>query len=75
MTVSVKCATYFLDKRQNRKLFGQGAMRKHTSESVLLVSELLCTGVQGNTQNTNKENAREMCSCRETVNKVDTHKA
>ena len=66
-----KCATYVLDLRQIRKLFGQDALRKHTSESVLGVSELLCTGVQGNTQEHKQGNAREMCSCWETVNKVN----
>ena len=37
------------------------------SESCL-VNELLCTGVQGNTQEHEQGNAREMCSCWETVN-------
>ena len=61
------CDTCF-GQRQIRKLCGQGALRKHTSESVLMVSELLCTGVQGHTQEHKQGNAREMCSCLKTVN-------
>ena len=35
---------------------------EHTGESVLVVSELLCTGVQRNAQEHKQRNAREMCS-------------
>ena len=35
----------------------------HASESVLVVSELLCTGVQANTERHTRNETREMCSC------------
>ena len=35
----------------------------HASESVLVVSELLCTGVQANAERHAKNETREMCSC------------
>ena len=57
----------------NPKAVWSRRLRKHTSESVLMVSDLLCTRVQrtrvqGNTQEHKQGNAREMCSCWETVN-------
>ena len=54
--------------RANPKAVWSRRLRKDTSESVLMVSELLCTGVQGHTQEHKQGNAREMCSCWETVN-------
>ena len=54
--------------KANPKAVWSRRLRKHTSESVVMVSELLCTGVQGNTQEHKQGNAREMCSCWETVN-------
>ena len=39
------------------------APAKHASESVLVVSELLCTGVQANTERHTRKETREMCSC------------
>ena len=53
--------------KANPKAVWSRRLRKHTSESVLMVSELLCTGVQGNTQEHKQGNARETCSCWETV--------
>ena len=35
----------------------------HASESVLVVGELLCTGVQANTERHTRNETREMCSC------------
>ena len=35
----------------------------HASESVLVVGELLCTGVQANTEKHTRNGTREMCSC------------
>ena len=35
----------------------------HASESVLVVGELLCTGVQENTKKHTRNGTREMCSC------------
>ena len=39
------------------------APAKHASESVLVVGELLCTGVQANTERHTRKETREMCSC------------
>ena len=39
------------------------APAKHASESVLVVGELLCTGVQANTERHTRNETREMCSC------------
>ena len=39
------------------------APAKHASESVLVVGELLCTGVQANTERHSRKETREMCSC------------
>ena len=36
---------------------------KHASESVLVVGELLCTGVQADTERHTRKETREMCSC------------
>ena len=38
------------------------APAKHTSESVLVVGELLCTGVQANTEEHTKKETREVRS-------------
>ena len=67
MTMSDKCATHVLDKNKSESCLDK-RLRKHTRESVLMVSELLCTGVHVNTQEHKQGNAREMCSCWETVN-------
>ena len=66
MKMSDKCATYVLDGRQIRTLFGQGACA-NTQVSQCCWSVNCCVQAW--------ENAREMCSCWETVNKVNTHKA
>ena len=39
------------------------APEKHASESVLVVGELLCTGVQANTERHTGKETRGMCSC------------
>ena len=39
------------------------APAKHASESVLVVGELLCTGVQANTERHTRKETHEMCSC------------
>ena len=39
------------------------APAKHASESVLVVGELLCTGVQANTERHTREETREMWPC------------
>ena len=39
------------------------APAKHASESLLVVSELLCTSVQANTERHTRKETREMCSC------------
>ena len=39
------------------------APAKHASESVLVVGELLCTGVQANTERHTRKETRAMCSC------------
>ena len=39
------------------------APAKHASELVLVVGELLCTGVQANTERHTRKGTREMCSC------------
>ena len=39
------------------------APAKHASKSVLVVGELLCTGVQANTERHTGQKTREMCSC------------
>ena len=39
------------------------ALAKHASESVLVVRELLCTGVQANTERHTRKETRERCSC------------
>ena len=39
------------------------APAKHASESVLVVGELLCTGVQANTERHTRKETREMCAC------------
>ena len=67
MAMSDKCATHVLDKGKSESCLVK-APALHTDELVLVVSELLCTSVQGNTQGHKQGNAREMCSCWETVN-------
>ena len=44
------------------------ASAKHASESVLVVGELLCTGVQANTERHTRKETREMCSFGDTNN-------
>ena len=39
------------------------APAKHASESMLVVGELLCRGVQANTERHTRKETREMCSC------------
>ena len=39
------------------------APAKHASELVLVFGELLCTGVQANTERHTRKETREMCSC------------
>ena len=39
------------------------APAKHASESVLVVGELLCAGVQANAERHTRKGTREMCSC------------
>ena len=39
------------------------APAKHASESVPVVGELLCTGVQADTERHTTKETREMCSC------------
>ena len=49
MTMSNKCATHVLDKDKSESCLVK-APANHASESVLVVSELLCTSVQANTE-------------------------
>ena len=39
------------------------APAKHADESVLVVGELLCTGVQAGTERHTRKETRQMCSC------------
>ena len=43
------------------------APAKHADESVLVVGEVLCTGVQAGTERHTRKETREMCSCWTTV--------
>ena len=54
------------------------APAKHASESVPVVGELLCTGVQTNTERHTRKETREMCSCsgiQTTMGTTSRHKA
>ena len=62
MTMSGTCATHVLDKGKSESCLVK-ALAKHASESVLVVGELLCTGVQANTERHTRKETREMCSC------------
>ena len=62
MTMSDTCATHVLDKGKSESCLVK-APAKHASESVLVVGELLCTGVQANTERHTRMETREMCSC------------
>ena len=62
MTMSGTCATHVLTKANPKSCLVK-APAKHASESVLLVGELLCTGVQANTERHTRNGTREMCSC------------
>ena len=60
MTMSGTCATHVLTKAKTESCLVK-APAMHASESVLVVSELLCTGVQANTErHTRNENARNV---------------
>ena len=59
MTMSNKCATHVLDRGKSESCLVK-APAKHTSGSVLVVSELLNTSVQANTErDTKPRNTRE----------------
>ena len=62
MTMSDTCATHVLDKGKSESCLVK-ALAKHASESVLVVGELLCTGVQAKTERHTRNETREMCSC------------
>ena len=55
------CDTCFDKGKSESCLVKAPAM--HASESVLVVGELLCTGVQANTEKHTRNGTREMCSC------------
>ena len=55
------CDTCFDKGKTESCLVKAPAMR--TGKSVLVVSELLCTGVQANTERHTRKEMREMCSC------------
>ena len=61
MTMSDKCATHVLDKGKSESCLVK-APAKHASESVFVVSELLCTGAQANTErDTNQRIRAKVC--------------
>ena len=62
MTMSGTCATHVLTKAKTESCLVK-APAMHASESVLVVSELLCTGVQANAERHTRNETREMCSC------------
>ena len=62
MTMSDTCATHVLDKGKSESCL-VNAPAMHASESVLVVGELLCTGVQANAERHTRNETREMCSC------------
>ena len=62
MTMSDTCATHVLDKGKSEICLVKAPAR-HASESVLVVGELLCTGVQANTERHTRKETREMWSC------------
>ena len=51
------------------------ASAKHASESVLVIGELLCTGVQANTERHTRKETREMCSCWGYKQQSSSHKS
>ena len=55
----------FFDKGKTESCLVK-APAMHASESVLVVSELLCTGVQANTERDTRNETREMCSVGDT---------
>ena len=57
----------FFDTKESESCLVK-APAKHASESVLVVGELLCTGVQANTERHTRKETREMCSCWDTNN-------
>ena len=60
MTMSDTCATHVLDKGKSESCLVK-APAKHASESVLVVGELLCAGVQAKHRETHKDgNARNV---------------
>ena len=62
MTMSGTCAHTCFDKGKSESCLVK-APAMHASESVLVVGELLCTGVQANTEIHTRNETREMCSC------------
>ena len=56
-------AAHVLRHKMSPKAVLVKAPAKHASESVLVVGELLCTGVQANTERDTRKETREMCSC------------
>ena len=57
MTMSDTCATHVLDKGKSESCLVK-APAMHASESVLVVGELLCTGVQANTERHTRNETR-----------------
>ena len=62
MTISGTCATHVLTKTKSESCLVK-APAMHASESVLVIGELLCTGVQANAERHTRNETREMCSC------------
>ena len=63
LSMSGTCATHALDKGKSESCLVK-APATHASESVLVVSELLCAGVQATHRETHtRKETREMCSC------------
>ena len=56
-------ALHFFTTQMSPKAVWSRRPAKHASESVLVVGELLCTGVQANTERHTRKETREMCSC------------
>ena len=52
----------FFDTKESESCLVK-APATHASESVLVVGELLCTGVQANTERHTRKETLEMCSC------------